>query len=501
MKSYYDYIIVGTGPSGLALAQCLCHSNNSILLLDSVNVIGGCHRVLRVPYEGKYQLFTEHGPRIYQSTYKNFQMLLKDMNQNFYSLFTPYRYSVFQEMARQAWKNLSLKEMMHFGFAFLLFLSDENFGKQTTVLQFAQKYHFQPQAIQMLDRACRMIDGSGIERFSLNRLFQIINQTCFYQIYEPVQANDKGLFPKWQGYLEQQDNVDLLLEHDVIHLSYNREINSIHSIWAVDKKNHNTIEIKCRNVILAIPPLSIVRILATCHENIKNSFLPYPHLLRLAQKTEYIPYICITYHWDTIQKIRPIHGFPTGEWGIIFIVLSDYMQEEFSKTLISTCVSYTDRKSLHTGKTANQSSAEEVMEETFRQLKQVLPSLENPTVSLISSQCFYDGKTQTWKQKDISYFSSIDEKPLTNHGKVKNLYNVGTHNGNSDYAATTMETAVVNAIVLAHELDPSLQSRFPLQKITTLRFAFTIFVSCLLILLIVIAFIILFKKKNKKNIR
>lgn len=498
MKSYYDYIIVGTGPSGLALAQCLCHTHNSILLLDSVDAIGGCHRVLRVPYQEKYQLFTEHGPRIYPSNYKNFQMLLTKMGYSFESLFTPYRYSILVEIARQVWRNLSINEMMHLGLSFLLFLSDDQFGKQTTVLQFVQKHHFQPQAIQMLDRACRMVDGSGIDRYSLNRLFQIVNQSFFYQVYQPVQANDKGLFHKWHAYFEQHDNMDFLLEHDVLHLSYNRQINSIHSVWAVDKKNHNTIEIKCRNVILAIPPPSIARVLSTCHEHIKNSFLPYDRLLHLAQTTEYIPYICITYHWNTVQKITSTHGFPVGEWGIIFIVLSDYLQEEFSKTLISTCVSYTDRKSLHTGKTANQSSAEEVMEETFRQLQQVLPSLETPTVSLLSPQCFYDTKTQTWKQKDISYFASIHEQPLPNHGKVKNLYNVGTHNGNSDYNATTMETAVINSIVLASQLDSSVSTQFPLQKITTLRFAFLMFVCVLFVLLLLIAIIILFKKKNKK---
>ena len=75
----YDLVIVGAGPSGLALAQCLRNTYNKILIIDKESEIGGCHRVRRVD-----TIFTEHGPRIYSNTYKNFQMLLKDMDNDFY---------------------------------------------------------------------------------------------------------------------------------------------------------------------------------------------------------------------------------------------------------------------------------------------------------------------------------------------------------------------------------------------------------------------------------
>lgn len=496
MKSYYDYVIVGAGPSGLALAQCLRYTGETVLLVDNMDAIGGCHRVIRVPFQDKYELFTEHGPRVYISNYKNFQMLLKDMDHDFFSLFTRYRFSFFQEMVRQTWRHLSFQELFHFAMAFFLFLSDKNFGKHTTVLQFVKKHHFQPQAMDMLDRACRMMDGSGLDRYSLNQLFEIINQQVFYDVYQPNKANDKGLFKKWQSFLEQHKNIDIVLEHDVIYLNYNEEINTIQSVWMVDKKNHNTVEVKCGNVILAVPPSSIARILAMCHDKVKNSFIPYPRLLRLAHNTDYIPYICITYHWDTVQTTSSVHGFPTGDWGIIHIVLSDYMHENFSKTLISTCVSYTDTISHHTNKTANQSTSDEVIEETFRQLKQIMPHLKDPTVALISSQCFYDEKTHAWKQKDVSYFSSMKENFLKSHGDVTNLFNVGTHNGNTDFSITTMESAVSNALVLAHSLCPSTKKKMPLQNITTLRFVFHVFIYCLLALLIVLVLAGLCYKKK-----
>jgi hypothetical protein len=495
MRPYYDYIIVGAGPAGLALAQYLHHTGNSILILESMEAIGGCHRVVR---DGPERLFTEHGPRIYVSNYKNFQFLLKDMGHDFQSLFTPYQYSVQGEIFKRM-SSLSLWEWKDLFGAFLLFLTDENYGKKSTIQQFGKKHQFSHTTMDMLDRVARMTDGAGSDRYTMNMLFQLLNQYIFYPIYQPRLPNDVGLFKVWENFLIKQDNIDVLLEHDVVNLSYNKHINSIQSVWAVDKKNHNTIEIKGHHIILAVPPHAIARILSNCHDEVKNSFLPYPKLLRFVQNTNYNPYISMTFHWKKQEpNIQSIHGLPTGEWGVLFIVLSDYMdmKDEYSKTLISCGVSYLDRTSTLTGKTANQSTAEEVLEETFRQLKVVMPFLSKPDVSLISPQNSYDYKNQTWTQHDVSYFSSNKEKPLKNHGTVRNLYNVGTHNGHNQISLTTLEAAVSNALVLAYRLDSTTKTMFPLQKFWTLLDVMKILASILLLLLVVILFFVLCRKQQ-----
>ena len=69
----YDLVIVGAGPAGLALSQCLSHRYSKILIIEREAEIGGLHRVIRQPYKGE-EVFTEHSPRIYSSTYKNFQI-------------------------------------------------------------------------------------------------------------------------------------------------------------------------------------------------------------------------------------------------------------------------------------------------------------------------------------------------------------------------------------------------------------------------------------------
>jgi len=83
MSKYYDVVIVGGGPSSLALAQCCSSLNKKVIIIEKENTIGGCHRVRRVPFEYNKKienLFTEHGPRIYVSGSKVFKSLLKDLD-------------------------------------------------------------------------------------------------------------------------------------------------------------------------------------------------------------------------------------------------------------------------------------------------------------------------------------------------------------------------------------------------------------------------------------
>ena len=79
MNTTYDYCIIGAGPSGLTLAYLLSSIGKKCIIIDNNKDIGGCHRVTRIN-----GLFSEHGPRIYSSSFKNVINLLKTMNIDFY---------------------------------------------------------------------------------------------------------------------------------------------------------------------------------------------------------------------------------------------------------------------------------------------------------------------------------------------------------------------------------------------------------------------------------
>ena len=79
----YDYVIVGGGPTGMSLAWLFGSKNSKVLLIERDQKLGGCHRVQRV--DG---YFSEHGPRVYSNSYIMFIELLKDMDIDFFQIFT-----------------------------------------------------------------------------------------------------------------------------------------------------------------------------------------------------------------------------------------------------------------------------------------------------------------------------------------------------------------------------------------------------------------------------
>lgn len=86
---YYDLIIIGAGPSGLALAHVSSSIYRNILIIDREREIGGIHRVIR-DYYGTY---SEYGPRIYMTVFYNFLDIIKDIGIDYKTLFSNFRYN------------------------------------------------------------------------------------------------------------------------------------------------------------------------------------------------------------------------------------------------------------------------------------------------------------------------------------------------------------------------------------------------------------------------
>ena len=122
----YDIVIVGAGPSGLALAQCCSFINKKVLIIEKENDIGGCHRVRRIK-SGDEFLFNEHGPRIYSSTYKVFITLLKKMDLDFYDLFVPYKFNITTIGRESIWTALTFGELFMLFSDFIALLINDNF--------------------------------------------------------------------------------------------------------------------------------------------------------------------------------------------------------------------------------------------------------------------------------------------------------------------------------------------------------------------------------------
>jgi hypothetical protein len=470
----YDYIIIGAGPTGLTLSWYLSKLGKSILLVEKEKSIGGCHRVKR----SSNGLFTEHGPRIYIDNYYMVMDLLKDLGTDFKDIFKPYNFNI---------SNIGKKSVSYFSYKELFYLSATFIGlnekyKTMTMEEYTKNYEFSEKAVWYIDRLCRLTDGAGIDVYTVYQFIQIANQNGLYTTYQPKQPNDVGLFKIWKTKLEE-NGVDILLETTVI--GFEKSTDKIKSV--ILNNDSDNITVRGSNIILAVPPYSLVNILK--NSSIKNAFGNFNKLQLWEKKVRYIYYIPVVFHWNKKLNLEQIWGFPSSDWGIAFVVLSDYMTftNEDSKTVISTTITIHNQSSI-TGKKPNECSKKELVDETLRQLKISYPNIPNPTHALVEQNQF---SNNIWLPDDNGFM-------ITNNGYIDyksdyvNLFTCGPHCGNSSYHFNSMESAVINAVSLIHKLEPRSDNIYPIKSAMTVRqFIFITSIIIYFVLIIIIYFIII----------
>jgi len=456
----YDYIIIGAGPTGLSLAWYLSQEDKRILLIDKESSIGGCHRVQRVN-----GLFTEHGPRVYSDAYLNFIDLLKDMKINFSDLFVPYTFPItnVQNLQNKSF-DLSYYEIAIFLISYLNLVINKDYGKNISIQTFMNNYNFSDSSKEYINRVCRLTDGATPDKYTLFQFMQLLNQQALYKLYQPNLPNDRGLLKLWEEKLRETNNINILLNHDVLIID-KPEKNLINSITVLNKVTNEKIKFIGKKFIITVPPKPLYSLLFKS-PGIQNAFGDINELKTWTTQNSYFDYLPITMHWKQILDLPKIQGFPSTDWGVAFIVLSNYMkfndkiELENSRTVISTCITFPERKSSVTNKTAHESTLKEIYPEVLRQLKISYPNLPDPAHMILSPQVYKDNKTNKWVNIDTAYVLTDANKSLPFYSKLfKNLYNCGTHNGYSNYHFTSMESAVSNAKGLAINLEPSIKNK------------------------------------------
>lgn len=446
----YDYIIVGGGPTGLALAQLLSKTS-SVLLVEKRGYLGGCHGVTRTN-DG---MMTEHGPRIYIDNFFMFTALLHDMGVRFDDVFVKYNFST-ASMMLEALKVLSLREMAALGWSFMT-LNDS--FKEVTLLEYLSSHDFSNASIDILDRIGRLTDGGSADTYTLFSFLQILNQNFLYGIYQPRMPNDVGLFRTWEKVLLDR-GVDIM-KHAAIEkfiVDVDSADATVSGIAVRDSRFETRARVRgCKRVILACPPQEVQHIL-NAHPELGAAF--GPDFDRFQHDTQYLPYISVIFHWRTKINVPKVWGYPRTAWGVGNIVLSDYMDfnDPRSRTVISTVITMPDAPSdnVHVGAANEIGDKRAVMNETFRQLKQVYPDLPDPDYQFLT-QSAYDAAERRWAPFNHAFMTTTHGYVPNRSELFDNLYNCGVQNGNSSYSFTSIESSVANAVHLATELQPELK--------------------------------------------
>ena len=465
----YDCIIIGAGPSGLTFAT-LANKNEKILIIEKDSVIGGCHKVNRQKYENEYY-FCEHGPRVYIGNYVNFKMILNKIGLRFKDLFIRNKRTTLETLYTDVIKTNIYNNNENFSMMkeYFQLLLDPNYGKNISMKEYLISNNFTEKAIDYTDRNCRIIDGGDINKVSLNSFLHIINETLLYNTYQPILPNDEGLFYIWRRYLKQ---IEFKLDTTITKIE---EDNSIITLTANNGNKYYT-----KKLILAIPPENLNKILINSPSNINT----INDLDIYSKNTKYNEYISITFHWNFKLDLETVSFINNSDWGVSSIILSDYMKfkENNSKTVISCNITRLDTKSTYINKTANEcEDKNEVIYETYRQLKIIYKTLPTPTLAFINSYYEKEG----WESNEKAFIKTPNNNYLRNNKLSDNIYLLGTHTGNSKVHFTSMESAITNAIELVNKI---YDTNYKIKRPYTIK---DVIISFIIILIIIIILFII----------
>jgi len=475
----YDIIIIGAGPAGLALAYFLKSKNLKILIVDRENSIGGCHRVRRVKMNDE-ELFSEHGPRIYLSSFVNYIELLKDFGFDFNDLYkTDSTLDTFKIIKENLLPNITIKEVLVLIYIFIIYLFNDNYGIDITMHDFMINYNFSQKTYDFIDKLCVATDGGNAKKYTLNKFLTGSDQNSFYKGYQPILPNDIGIFKIWKDNLKE---VDFLLNTEIINITEK-------SIITKDNKIING-----NKIILAVPPVNLIKILNNIpSEKIKNCFGDIKELNKWSEDTKYLYYITVVFHWNKKLILEEKASFATNtEWCIMQEILSNVMTfgTKSSKTVISCAITKRDIISNRINKTANECSKEELIDEVYNQLLTKYQKLPKPTFSVISPGNYI--KNNEWIDVDTAFISTANKFnyiPFQSKS-IPSLYNLGTHNGYSLYKYTSIEAAISNAKALALQLYPDLSEKYQIKApLWTIKN-----VLCLLLIILIIVILCFYIK-------
>ena len=459
----YDYIIVGGGPGGINCSLNLSKLGYKVALIESLEDIGGCHRVRYTnnkAFNNHKTVHTEHGPRIYLGAYLNFWDWLKDFDIKKETDFKEYKFDLLSKDVLSFMGMFKIHELLSFTIAYFYYcILRIPYSTHYSVEKFVNTFKFSKEGKENLNKICRLIDGGNIDKTLIGALIDGFDIGLMYKIYEPRQPMDKLLWNKVKKKLNDQ-NVDLYLNTKVIKIQKGK-------VYTKNKVFHTN------KIIVTVPPVALSNIDGV------GELIGFDkrYLKQLALHQEYESYISSTIGFKSLQK-KSVWGIAGKHpWGIIDIDMGKYFDDTEGSMFIAS-VTHPDKIDPKTNMNANQMNETMFLDRIVELIKEKYEINEEPIIkSLSPSVKKING---VWKEHDRSYMFSPPGffNPSTKLQKNNNIWITGHHLGNSFHTYNSMESAIQNSNALLAKIEPkvNLINKEPLKLSTVILVIFLIIV-------------------------
>ena len=234
---------------------------------------------------------------------------------------------------------------------------------------------------------------------------------------------------------------------------------------------------------MAMPPTAFIPLLQKSHAPLKDAFGNVNELEEWGEKSEYMKYGSMTFHWTHKVELPALQGQYKTDWGVVFIVISNAMKLEGVATSVSCAITKWNTPSKVTGKTPLQyDDIESCRLEAFRQWKEAIRAPNLPTPDYIVGDQFLEEEESG---EDGAFFKAAGVPYLDAASPtVPGLYQLGCQNGHQRYHFTSLEAAVSNAAHLLHQWFPESEKLYPIYTPLTLGKVLLLVVLVLLMLLV-----------------
>ena len=444
MRAHYDYTIVGGGPSGIYSALRLAELGYKVCLIESLESLGGCHRVRYADTKSqpsKDAIHTEHGPRVYLGAYVEFWKWIQEIHITRDTHFSEYQFGLLTQMKENSVRyyisQFSLGELLHLTLAYCKqCILKIQYSYQYTVEDFMNDASFSTNGRDRLDKFCRLIDGGNADKTLLGPFLDGLDIGVMYKIYQPNEPMDTLVWDKFHK---------LLLSHKVSVL-LNTNVTKVSKGLLVTDRG----PVRSKRIIISCPPYAI------------NNIQGAPELLgynkhtfqKISSYQRYESYICFTV---VFSKKSATHSWGIADnhpWGLQIIDMGYYFKG-VTGSLFIISITHPDKIDSVTHKTANQMGKDEVVDRVVQLVQERYKIYDEPIQKALSPSV--RKVNNEWIDHDQAFMLSPHGwlHPDLRIGDKNNIWTTGHHMGNSGHTYNGMESAIHNAIHLLRRIEPT----------------------------------------------